>query len=641
MAENPSTVEMDCRKPAKYDFLDILFFFRKYKIHLYLQRYKRAYKTYSIMRKWSFLFRTKGYIRRWYRKTFHRGWNVVEHGSFFFQEFADLYGDSVNDLESAAHFFDDFMKETRGQVIIDFLDADNWDYIEKIDVDKNNGLIWFYWRMPSDDPFVERMKRMISPFQYYGMCLKFDNVRFVRNKRGKYVGICVNSYTIKPKSIRSFANNGGELLDIDTSSSFFSTNLIRKMDEKYQYWRFIDTPICSFWIIPKTLGVHPQDSEKLLYWMGVKRCEADLKEALRKTKHIKKLDLKDQRRIIKSSAQEMRIVAESLFKLIMCFYQEQYKYKFDSYDAMRLKNMTVPLKKSIYSDEIDQARLDEIPRLANDLSHDSGNPVDRIDVGKLFLDILYFVDDFKSRIRNKGLVMVSPQRDKPDPEDYVKEHYKEFCFLDEINELIHKSSGRISYRIRASIGTMVRIFPDRSEEVLCADGYIRPLNVANAEALLVWDRTEVITLLEKMHQKVEAICADNGFDVELDLGVSFEAILEKEGKPCHLFTEKEIEDLMRNADDSKFNKLVIDEDGYAHIIQNFRQGYLYPVSLETWDAYNMYVGEKSSLSDAHDSYVLCMHLWLAYLKSGLSMYDDLYRSDKDLGAVIQEVKTYY
>ena len=98
---------------------------------------------------------------------------------------------------------------------------------------------------------------------------------------------------------------------------------------------------------------------------------------------------------------------------------------------------------------------------------------------------------------------------------------------------------------------------------------------------------------------------------------------------------------MRNADDEYDNKLVIDENGYAHIIQNPRYGVLYPVSQETWCAGNRYVGKDSSLSDLHDSYVLCMHLWLTYLKTGQQMYDDSYLPDNGLDKVIEEVKKCY
>lgn len=51
--------------------------------------------------------RIEGLIRRWYRKNFHKNWEVVEHGLDFFQEFADIYGDTINDIETADLFFKD------------------------------------------------------------------------------------------------------------------------------------------------------------------------------------------------------------------------------------------------------------------------------------------------------------------------------------------------------------------------------------------------------------------------------------------------------------------------------------------------------------------------------------------------------
>lgn len=585
----------------------------------------------------------RGLIRRWYRKNFHKDWKVVEHGLDFFQEFADIYNDTIIDLETAERFFKDFMEQTKGWVIVDFLDTDNWDCIRKVEVDKQNGLIWFYWQIPSGDPLEEMMRKMVFPFGYYGMCLKFDNIRFLKGKRNRCFGIIVNGYTIRERNIKGFTKNGGwEIKGMDATSSFFSTSVVREKDGVFQHWRFMNTPISSFWIIPKQLNVHPQDSEKLLYIHGVEKCEKNLKLALEKTKGVDKLGKEEQRKEIKTAAHDMRTVAESLFKLIMCFHQEKYQYKVSNYDDLMLHNLTGPLKKTIYKQDFEQNRIDEIPRLANDLSHDSGNPVDFRNLGTLYTDITFFVSDFKSRIMRKGHEVTVIHSDKPSPHDFVKANYRRFCFIDEINENVHKTNGKISFKIKTQIGTFVNLFGKNGEEVLCCDGYIRNTKEAGIDILKVWDRNEVIALLDKMYQKVIAICDANGYDTEAySLGISFEARLKKEGTPSHLFTEKEIEELMRNADDNNFNKLVIDEDGYAHIIQNPKQGFLYPVSQETWDAGNMYVGKNSNLSDLHDSYVLCMHLWLAYLETGQYMYDDYYVSDNGLDKIIEKVKKYY
>lgn len=589
--------------------------------------------------------RIKGLIRRWYRKNFHKNWEVVEHGLDFFQEFADIYGDTINDIETAERFFKDFMEQTKGWVIVDFLDTDNWDCIRKIEIDKQKGLIWFYWQIPSGDPIEEKMRKMVFPFGYYGMCLKFDNVRFVKGKRNMCIGIIVNGYTIREKNVKGFAKNDGWIIQgMDNASSFFSTSVVREKDGVFQHWRFMNTPISSFWIIPKQLNVHPEDSEKLLYIYGVEKCEKNLKLALEKTKVLDKLGKEEQRKEIKTAAHDMRTVAESLFKLIMCFHQEKCQYKVSNYDDLTLHDLTGPLKKTIYKQNFEQKRIDEIPRLANDLSHDSGNPVCFEDLITLFNDLSFFIKDFKSRIMWKGDEVTVVHSDKPSPHDFVKANYKSFCFIDKINEIVRKTNGKISFKIKTQIGTFVamNLFGENGEEVLCSDGYIRNSKETDVDILNVWDRTEVIELLNKMYQKVIATCNANGYETETySLGISFEAKLKKEGTPSHLFTESEIEDLMRNADDGNNNQLVIDEDGYAHIIQGFKQGNLYPVSQETWCAGNMYVGKDSNLSDLHDSYVLCMHLWLSYLKTGRHMYDDCYVSDNGLDKVIEAVKQFY
>lgn len=108
----------------------------------------------------------------------------------------------------------------------------------------------------------------------------------------------------------------------------------------------MNTPISSFWIIPKQMNVHPQDSEKLLYMYGVDKCEKKLKTAFDKTNGIEKLCIEEQRSKIKGIGNDMRTVAESLFKLIMCFYQERYQFEVNDYDDLLLKHLTKPLKKT-------------------------------------------------------------------------------------------------------------------------------------------------------------------------------------------------------------------------------------------------------------------------------------------------------
>ena len=594
-----------------------------------------------------YYYKLRGYLRRFYRKTFKRKMEAWDNGLWFFQEFADIYGDSINDINAAEKFFDDFMRETEGSIILDYLDTDNWDCVRKVEVDKPNGLIWFYWQVLDKDPIVNEMRKMAFPLDNYGMCLKFDKVRFIRGKRNKCLGICIYGFTIREKKVESYAKaDGWDIKGKNTDESFFSISVVREKNKTYQHWRFMTTPICSFWLIPKGLGINPQDSEKFLYQIGLAQCEENLKEALDRLKGLNKLTPEDQRRLLKAVGNEMRNAAESLFKLILCFHQEKYHFKVanTNYDDMKLGILTGPLKNTIYTSDFEKERLSDIPRIANDLSHDSGNPVSIKDAGLLYISIMYFVSDFKESIRRKGIITPSlPKSNKPHAKDYLEEHIEEFCFKDEIANTLSAKKGKISFKIKVNIGTFICLFHNEPDYYLCKDGFIRKKEDDDlSDVLTLWDRSEVIALIDKIYKKAESICQENGCDTEYySLGFSLDAALKKEANPSHLFTEQEIRELMVNADDDVCNKLVIDEDGYAHVIQDPHKGHLYPVSQETWGAGNGYVGKNSSLSDLHDSYVLSLHSWLSYLNYGCRVYDDIYKSDHNIQDVLDKIKEFY
>ena len=77
----------------------------------------------------------------------------------------------------------------------------------------------------------------------------------------------------------------------------------------------------------------------------------------------------------------------------MCFYQKElpqkgYNYKVRDYNLSMLGDLAVPLKNTIFIQDIERSRINEITTIANDLSHDSGNPVRFEDLTTLFDDIL-------------------------------------------------------------------------------------------------------------------------------------------------------------------------------------------------------------------------------------------------------------
>lgn len=148
-------------------------------------------------------------------------------------------------------------------------------------------------------------------------------------------------------------------------------------------------------------------------------------------------------------------------------------------------------------------------------------------------------------------------------------------------------------------------------------------------------------LKKNLEKRIVEIISQN-FLVELDKCQSYFSVnAVRCEKNTHLFTKQEIESTMRNADDRVNNQLVIDENGYAKVIERDEYSYLYPVRHESWAVGNMYVGKYSNLETLEDDYISSLQGWLLYLKTGETTYMDYVHDNHDEEALIQEIMTYY
>lgn len=585
-------------------------------------------------------------LRRSYRNMFHKDWNVINKGIEFFTDFSNIYGNGINNTKDAENFFADFMRETKGQVIIDFLDTDNWDCIKDVKFDHEKGLVYLLFRLPLADPIEKSMRRMAIPLDIYGIILKFNNIRFICDKNKKCFAIVINGYTLKDKEIkRLITSDGYNELKRDNASSFFSTDFIREKEGLTESMRVMKTPITSFWFIPKTLPFHPQDSEKYLYLYNLDKLEDRLKQSMTKlSEELKKQsDKEDEDDTIKMFGNKMRRVAEGLFKLIMCFYQTKYNFSPQDYNDRLLGEAIGPLKNKVYTSEDDKTRIGTIARVANDLSHDTGNSVTIMDIGELYIWLSHYISDFRCKIHNKGNELLKLKKQKPSPSFFFQKELFKWNFTDEIQKNIISKSDNCAFKI-----TIKDLFSEHNwlsveDNYLCKDGMIRKLpDSNNSDVLIVMSRDGTIALIESIYKTLMDKCVAEGMDEKRVYTVlEITAHYMRRDKPIHLFTLDEIKSLMLLADDSVNNKLVIDENGYAKIISNPSLGRLYPVSQETWCAGNNYVGEHSNLSDAKPSYHLCLKGWLSYLETGESYYADYYPYIEDEKSIIEKIKKYY
>jgi hypothetical protein len=221
--------------------------------------------------------------------------------------------------------------------------------------------------------------------------------------------------------------------------------------------------------------------------------------------------------------------------------------------------------------------------------------------------------------------------------EFINENYEKFCFKDLLEEIESNEPGNIAFFYKFNKDNTVNFSTMLSKEklYLCRDGYIRSLQENDEKILLGYDRKSAINLFINIEKKLNQFCHANEDDY---IGVNFSVSLRKIGKPTHLFTKEEIKEIMTNADDRVNNTLVIDENGYAQIIQNHIESNFYPLRYETWNAGNVYVGKYSRLTDLDDAYIYSLEKWLEYLTtSKKAIYQDYVSYSKSVEELIKEI----
>ena len=155
---------------------------------------------------------------------------------------------------------------------------------------------------------------------------------------------------------------------------------------------------------------------------------------------------------------------------------------------------------------------------------------------------------------------------------------------------------------------------------------------------MIYSRSEAYESVQKCSCILKQKCSDEGYD---DVISYFSVNIIKRNTPTHMFTKDEIERVMHEADDRFHNTLVIDEDGFAKIVQGSEDSHSYPVRHSSWNAGNVYVGKYSSLSTLDDNYIMSLQGWLSYLKNGRSVKMDYIHSNCDEKSLLEEIATYY
>ncbi len=168
-----------------------------------------------------------------------------------------------------------------------------------------------------------------------------------------------------------------------------------------------------------------------------------------------------------------------------------------------------------------------------------------------------------------------------------------------------------------------------------------------SKIFMIYNRHSAINFKDAILSKISEECKSNGYDDDIALiSLCVSVCIKRFGTPEHLFTIDELETEIRKADDRHDNNLVIDENGYVHVIEaDLCHPHLYPVSNGVWCARNCYTGKYANLDKSYLQmiYKQCLKAWCKYLEIGehisISDMDSITSDAEDI--LLDKIKEYY
>ena len=232
------------------------------------------------------------------------------------------------------------------------------------------------------------------------------------------------------------------------------------------------------------------------------------------------------------------------------------------------------------------------------------------------------VHPYPERIHEDFLPINKDEYKLPDGIDYVKESYQSWNFMS-IIDIKDIGEGKLIFAFRFNgVDEHYGMFSETCR-MLNTYGYITSKTKGDLDdCFVVRNRDLAINICSSLNETFQDKCKE--YDGDSIRSFYFDIVVRKVQMPTHLFTEDEIREAMQDADDRVNNVLVIDENGYAHVISDVNKRFLYPVHHEIWGSRKNYVGKYSSLSDAQPVYMSSLVLWQNYLSTGIPQYDDHY-----------------
>ncbi|MCC3159357.1 hypothetical protein LJ737_19095 [Hymenobacter sp. 15J16-1T3B] len=328
---------------------------------------------------------------------------ITDGSKIFTNIFQDFGKESIYDINLLDKFLNRLLKETEGWVIVDFLDSGCWDCIGSYSIDKDKNYLTLNWHYYKGDRINSFIKENKYKPNISSILLHFKDMQLVELKNLPF--ITIRGYAMKHKEILSYLKT----IDPDVKDSYeyrknFYIDYELDRGEYAENCYCYNTPIYSIIIIPKDAGFGTDTSQKLLFTYNYYSCEVRLQK-IQNTLHGH-LDEDE----LCEKTNSIRRVFEFVLK-IECCHHSQLNFSLiwqsglrnglfsfpNAYSDLTLGDLINTLKQVKSAEE--RSTLNQIVRLSNELSHDSGKPVTKEKVEELLGLATSYLTDLRTSIK--------------------------------------------------------------------------------------------------------------------------------------------------------------------------------------------------------------------------------------------------
>jgi hypothetical protein len=301
----------------------------------------------------------------------------------------------ISDMKEASKFFDMLHQKTRGLVIIDFLDAANWDNFAGHLIDEGKKILFLYWRdyrFKKETPKQKELRTLFSRADLMGLVMRFQSIDVMKTQT--FPLFFLRGYAWTDNEIKDYLGSCTQEFKIIDAQDNFSKTVVRKIRDKWEVFSCLNTPIHSIVILPKDCGLRAFDSKDILLEYNLLNCLNRLYKVRKQLHSLEEID-KDS---ICEKANTVRRVFENVLKIECCYRHRQVNLK-KPYSQLLLGDL-ISLLKSFHEDP-NRLVLNKIRIWSNELSHDSGLPIEKSKAESVCLLTMSYTELLRSLIKEK------------------------------------------------------------------------------------------------------------------------------------------------------------------------------------------------------------------------------------------------